>query len=81
MEGYHLLIRHAIHSGKLSKATHWRLPTKAPGSSRIAWGTDRGFVYVMEMQGHAIGFVSAQHRWDRQWAHCFGIRRPFLFRF
>ncbi len=27
------------------------LPTKAPGSTRIAWGTDRGFVYVMEMQG------------------------------
>ncbi len=27
------------------------LPIKAPKSSRIAWGTDRGFVYVMEMQG------------------------------
>ncbi len=27
------------------------LPTKAPGSSLIAWGTDRGFVYVMETQG------------------------------
>ena len=28
------------------------LPTKAPGSTKIAWGTDRGFVYVMEMQGN-----------------------------
>jgi outer membrane protein assembly factor BamB len=27
------------------------MPTKAPDSSRTAWGTDRGFVYVMEMQG------------------------------
>lgn len=29
------------------------LPVKSPdvGSSRTAWGTDRGFVYVMEMQG------------------------------
>ena len=27
------------------------LPTKAPGSTRIGWGTNRGFVYVMEMQG------------------------------
>ena len=27
------------------------LPTKAPGSSLIAWGTARGFVYVMETQG------------------------------
>lgn len=27
------------------------LPTKAPGSSKIAWGTNRGFVYVMEMEG------------------------------
>ncbi|MDG2222239.1 MAG: PQQ-binding-like beta-propeller repeat protein [Rubripirellula sp.] len=27
------------------------LPTKAPKSTRIAWGTDRSFVYVMEMQG------------------------------
>jgi outer membrane protein assembly factor BamB len=28
------------------------LPTKAPKSTRIAWGTDRSFVYVMEMQGN-----------------------------
>ncbi|MEM8668555.1 MAG: PQQ-binding-like beta-propeller repeat protein [Planctomycetota bacterium] len=27
------------------------LPIKAPKSTRIAWGTDRQFVYVMEMQG------------------------------
>jgi outer membrane protein assembly factor BamB len=28
------------------------MPTKAPGqSSRTAWGTDRGFVYVMELEG------------------------------
>lgn len=27
------------------------LPTKAPGSTKIAWGTDRGYVYAMEMQG------------------------------
>ncbi|MFK8115288.1 MAG: PQQ-binding-like beta-propeller repeat protein [Rubripirellula sp.] len=27
------------------------LPTKAPGTTRIAWGTDRGYVYVMELQG------------------------------
>lgn len=27
------------------------LPVKAPTSSRTAWSTDRGFVYVMEMQG------------------------------
>ena len=27
------------------------MPTKAPDSTRVAWGTDRGFVYVMEMQG------------------------------
>lgn len=28
-----------------------KLPVKSPGSSRTAWGTDRGYVYVMEMQG------------------------------
>ena len=27
------------------------LPTKSPDSSRTAWSTDRGFVYVMEMLG------------------------------
>jgi outer membrane protein assembly factor BamB len=27
------------------------LPTKAPASTKIAWATDRGFVYVMEMEG------------------------------
>jgi hypothetical protein len=27
------------------------LPAKAPGTSRVAWGTDRGFVYVMELDG------------------------------
>jgi outer membrane protein assembly factor BamB len=27
------------------------LPTKAPGSTKVGWGTDRGFVYVMELQG------------------------------
>jgi outer membrane protein assembly factor BamB len=27
------------------------LPTKAPGSTLIAWGTARAFVYAMEMQG------------------------------
>lgn len=27
------------------------LPTKSPDSSRTAWSTDRGFVYVIEMQG------------------------------
>ncbi|WP_442509629.1 PQQ-binding-like beta-propeller repeat protein [Novipirellula sp. SH528] len=27
------------------------LPVKAPGSTRIAWGTDQGFVYSMECQG------------------------------
>lgn len=26
-------------------------PTKSPSSSKIAWGTDRGFVYVMELSG------------------------------
>lgn len=26
-------------------------PTKSPTSSKIAWGTDRGFVYVMELSG------------------------------
>lgn len=26
-------------------------PSKAPGTTRVAWGTDRGFVYVMELQG------------------------------
>ena len=26
-------------------------PTKAPGTSRVAWGTDRGFVYCMELSG------------------------------
>ncbi|GAA5509695.1 PQQ-binding-like beta-propeller repeat protein [Novipirellula caenicola] len=27
------------------------LPVKAPGSTRIAWGTDQGFVYCMETSG------------------------------
>ncbi|MEM9588382.1 MAG: PQQ-binding-like beta-propeller repeat protein [Planctomycetota bacterium] len=27
------------------------LPTKASGSSRLAWGTDRSFVYVAEVEG------------------------------
>ncbi len=27
------------------------LPTKSPDSARVAWGTSRGFVYVMEMAG------------------------------
>lgn len=27
------------------------LPAKAPTTTRVAWGTDRGFVYVMEMSG------------------------------
>ena len=27
------------------------LPTKSPDSSRTAWSTDRGFVYVIEMEG------------------------------
>lgn len=27
------------------------LPTKSPESTRVAWGTDRGYVYVMELQG------------------------------
>lgn len=27
------------------------LPVKAPGSTRIAWGTDHGFVYCMETSG------------------------------
>ncbi|WP_197169381.1 outer membrane protein assembly factor BamB family protein [Novipirellula galeiformis] len=27
------------------------LPTKVPGSTRIAWGTDQGFVYCMESEG------------------------------
>ena len=26
-------------------------PTKAPGTTRVAWGTDAGFVFVMELQG------------------------------
>ncbi len=26
-------------------------PTKAPQSNKVAWATDRGFVYVMELQG------------------------------
>ncbi len=27
------------------------MPTKAPGSNHVAWGTDRGFVYFMELSG------------------------------
>ena len=27
------------------------LPTKLPDSSRMAWSTDRGFIYVIDMQG------------------------------
>ncbi len=26
-------------------------PTKAPATTRVAWGTDAGFVFVMELQG------------------------------
>tara|TARA_R110002049_G_scaffold72490_6_gene187457 strand:+ start:174783 stop:176462 length:1680 start_codon:yes stop_codon:yes gene_type:complete len=26
-------------------------PSKAPGSTRVAWGTNRGFLYVMELSG------------------------------
>ena len=51
VEGYSLYDPERVPFRERVSGTTLAMPTKAPNSSKTAWGTSKGFVYVMELQG------------------------------
>ena len=51
VEGYPLYDPERVPFRERVTGTTLAMPTKAPNSSKTAWGTSKGFVYVMELQG------------------------------
>ena len=51
IEGYSLYDPERVPFRERVTGTTLAMPTKAPNSSKTAWGTSKGFVYVMELQG------------------------------
>lgn len=51
VEGYPLYDPERTPFRERVSGTTLAMPTKAPNSSKTAWGTSKGFVYVMELQG------------------------------
>ena len=51
VEGYPLYDPDRVPFRERVTGTTLAMPTKAPNSSKTAWGTSKGFVYVMELQG------------------------------
>ncbi len=51
IEGYSLYDPERVPFRERVPGTTLAMPTKAPNSSKTAWGTSKGFVYVMELQG------------------------------
>ena len=51
VEGYPLYDVEAVPFKERVVGAALAMPTKSPDSSKTAWGTSRGFVYVMELQG------------------------------
>ena len=51
VEGYSLYDPERVPFRERVTGTTLAMPTKAPNSSKTAWGTSKGFVYVMELQG------------------------------
>jgi len=51
MEGYSLDDPSRYPFRELVSGSALSMPVKSPDSDKIAWGTDRGFVYVMELAG------------------------------
>ena len=51
VEGYPLADTTVVPFMEIVSGLALEPPTKSPTSSKIAWGTDRGFVYVMELSG------------------------------
>ena len=60
VEGYSLYDPDRIPFRERVSGTTLAMPTKAPNSSKTAWGTSKGYVYVMELQGEP----SVQFRLD-----------------
>ncbi len=60
VEGYSLYDPERVPFRERVTGTTLAMPTKAPNSSKTAWGTSKGFVYVMELQGEP----SVQFRLD-----------------
>jgi len=60
VEGYPLYDPTRLPFKERVTGTTLAMPTKSPDSSKTAWGTSRGFVYVMELQGEP----SVQFRLD-----------------
>ena len=51
VEGYPLYDPERVPFRERVTGTTLSMPTKAPNSSKTAWGTSKGYVYVMELQG------------------------------
>ncbi|MGB0761922.1 MAG: PQQ-binding-like beta-propeller repeat protein [Rubripirellula sp.] len=51
VEGYSLHDPTRVPFRERVSGTTMAMPTKAPNSSKTAWGTSKGYVYVMELQG------------------------------
>jgi len=51
VEGYPLYDPDRVPFRERVAGTTLSMPTKAPNSSKTAWGTSKGYVYVMELQG------------------------------
>jgi outer membrane protein assembly factor BamB len=51
VEGYPLYDPERVPFRERVTGTTLSMPTKAPDSSKTAWGTSKGYVYVMELQG------------------------------
>jgi outer membrane protein assembly factor BamB len=51
VEGYPLYEPERVPFRERVTGTTLAMPTKAPNSSKTAWGTSKGYVYVMELQG------------------------------